>query len=433
MYKKILSVMLVLLMLCSCFTVFASAEGETSESEELIKVLKDAYTEQWLEDYEGRGEAEYFDGTLNYFSYLGEAGCHVFQAAAVPGDPVAPTDIIGDYRFTAFMCMTYCDTNPAAMFAYKDGELMTLKEAYNKGLVDLDLLYEQTDKHDTMEKLSDEEILENKCKEAFVKQYELIGDSAEYSYVPFAIQFKNYVVFKLYPITVSPMESFQYLDGYLFCEGNIIGSERDNPTGLYTMDNFGNIESLYKTVSKGFIDLDEVYPELSKKTVMYMSGDVDNDKKLTVKDATLIQKYLANVPEAIKKVGELQLGYCVMEVDEPFELRMFGGTSKVTIKDATFIQKKVAKIIVEEAPKSFDHQAFNISIEPKTAKEYTPEDFPEFEVEKIDRFDSDMLDMTLLTVYLKNPGKDNIIDAMNSIRTRAEFSHISACYAGYDA
>ena len=204
MYKKVLSAILVLLMLCSCFTVFASAEGETSENEDLIQTLKDAYAEQWLKDYEGTSEAEWFDGTLNYFNYLGEAGCHVFQAAAVPGSPVAPTDIIGDYRFTAGMCMYYCETNPSGTYAYKDGELMTLKEAYNKGLVDLDLLYEQTDKRYPMEKLSDEEILENKCKEAYVKQYGLSFEAAENAYVPFAIQFKNYVVFKLYPFAVSP-------------------------------------------------------------------------------------------------------------------------------------------------------------------------------------------------------------------------------------
>lgn len=417
MYKKILSLTLVFLMVCSCFVFSVSAEESLSAEELLMQEMKEAYIEQWLKDYEGAYEAEYFDRTPNYFCYLGEAGYHVFQAAAVPGDPVEPTDEIGDYRFTAFMCMSYCDTNPSGTYAYKDGVLMTLKEAYNKGLVDLDLLYEQTDKTYVMTKLSEEELLEKKCKDAYIKQYELSGEAAENSYVPFAIQFENYTVFRLYPFVVSPMESFQYIDGYWFWEGNIVGDEKENPTGLYTLDNYGNVESLKETADKGFIDMDEIYPELSEATPMYIAGDIDDDKKLTVKDATVIQKYLAKIPEGLEIVNNHRLGYCLMETDQPWAMGMFGSSAEVTIKDATYIQKKVAKIIGgSDDRQPFEYGEILVTTSSEDEKIYTVEDFPEYEFESIERIDLSWGDMYVLK--LKNYGKEYVIDAVNSLKYR---------------
>ena len=309
------------------------------------------------------------------------------------------------------------------------------KEAYDKGLVDLDKLYAEASDDEAFVPLSENEKLKIKCKTAYIEEYGITGEMAEYCSVPFAVQYENYTVFRVYPHVVLPMESFQYLDGYLFWEGNIIGSEDNNPTGLYTLDNYGNVEALSATVNKSFIDLDELYPTLSEVAPMYISGDIDSDGRLTVKDATLIQKYLAKVPEALDVVYNHPVGYCVMEADEPLELDMFGGSSKVTVKDATYIQKKVAKMIQEEETTLFADNAINIHIWQEEVKEYTPEDFPEFEVEKVERWDSSMLDLTLLTVYLKIPGKSNVINAVNSLKYRegAEFDSVDACYKGFDA
>lgn len=62
----------------------------------------------------------------------------------------------------------------------------------------------------------------------------------------------------------------------------------------------------------------------------YCAGDVDCDKNITIKDATLIQKYLAD----LENFSYLQQR--TSEVD---------GDDKITIKDATMIQKYVADLI----------------------------------------------------------------------------------------
>lgn len=63
----------------------------------------------------------------------------------------------------------------------------------------------------------------------------------------------------------------------------------------------------------------------------YKIGDVNLDGKLNIRDATLIQKYLAKMVE----FNDLQKKY----------LADFNADFKVTIKDATAIQKKIANII----------------------------------------------------------------------------------------
>ncbi len=64
----------------------------------------------------------------------------------------------------------------------------------------------------------------------------------------------------------------------------------------------------------------------------YSTGDVDRDFKLSVKDATLIQKYLADT---------------VSLDDEQFILADVNRDTSVNIKDATLIQKKIAGIVVD--------------------------------------------------------------------------------------
>lgn len=435
MYKRIFCFALAMLMMCGVFTLSVSALDPLPEEELLEQTLKAAYTEKWLKDYEGTSMAEYFDGTLQYFYYLGEAGCHVFQAAAAPGDPVEPKDEIGDYRFTAFMCMGYCDTNPSGTYAYKDGELMTLKEAYNKGLVDLDLLYEQTDaKNYTMTPLSAEEILENKCKAEFIEEYGVATEDEDEVYIGGAVKFTNYTVFGA---TVGPLPQLcvqQYIDGYWFFEGAICGGET-NPIGMYTLDNYGNVQSLSETVNEGFLDLDEVFEELSEKCEMYLRGDIDSDKRLTVKDATLIQKYLAKVPEAMDTVNSHLLGVKVMDADLSGAFtEYYDFSADVNIKDATYIQKKVANIIKEEELQLFSYDSIVIYIDKKDVKEYTLEDFPEYEFESLERWDSKYLDLTILTLCLKDSGKENVINAVNSLRYRedTEFDTVEANYLAYN-
>lgn len=413
MYKKILSLTLAILMVCSCVMVSASAESLTDE-EALMQTLKEAYIEKWKADYKDTFDFEWFNGKLSYFGYLGEAGCHVFQAAAVPGEPVAPTDEIGDYLFTAYMCMGYCDTNPAGMYAYKDGELYTLREAYEKGLVDLDLLYEKVSDNYTMSPLSDEEILENKCKAEFIEEYNIATEDENEVHIVGAVKYPNYTVFVAryeLPFDGKDPERDFYVDGYWFYEGTV--------ADYYTLDNYGNVEKLEETANKGFIDLDEIYSTFSKVGEMHLRGDIDGDKSLTIKDATLIQKYLAKYPEAVETVWTHPINFRVADADlSGLYIESINDDSEITIKDATYIQKKVAKIIVEDERPRFSYDHIIVSFDTKDVREYTLEDFPEYEFERIERWEALSFDCVTLTLYLKNPGKENVIDAVNSLKYR---------------
>ena len=401
MYKKILSLALALMIMGSCLCISVSA---VPSQESVFKEAFIRYSEQ-------QGTAS--DEEYLHIRRIGSAGDYdVYRAYYEPCMEATSKQIIGDYVFNLNVTVGDEATNPTGLYAFNGVELIPLKEAYDKGLVDLDKLYAEASDDEEFVPLSENEKLKIKCKTAYIEEYGITGEMAEYSWVTFAVQYENYALFRVYPHMVLPMESFQYLDGYLFWEGNIIGSEDNNPTGLYTLDNYGNVEALSATVYKSFIDLDELYPTLSEVAPMYISGDIDSDGKLTVKDATLIQKYLAKVPEAVKTVYEHRLGYCVMEVDEPWELKMFGGSSKVTVKDATYIQKKVAKMIFDEKMPPFLYDRICIWFNEEHKEEYTLADFPEYEFERLEQND------IYLTLYLKNPSKANAIDAVNSLKYR---------------
>lgn len=429
MYKRILSVALALLMLCGAVTVSVSAFEPSLES-----LFKDPFIEYIEQD------GSSVDEEFLYINYIGSAGkCSVYRAYYGEVRGLETSQVIGDYKFTYGALVGDEKTNPTGLYAWDEFGfgIMTLKEAYDKGYADLDALYKSEGYNRGIYPLTDgekEECLKEKCKEAYVKEYG-IDTGLLPARVEFAVQFENYAVFQASHIEPAQMESFQYIYGYWFYEPCILGEDDNNPLGLYTLDNYGNVESLYNTAGKSFIDMDEIFPELSEKCNMYLSGDIDSDKKLTVKDATLIQKYLAKLPEAVEIVNAHNISQCVMETDRPLAKTMFNDYSDVNVKDATYVQKKIAKLIKDYNKQEFALDAISISIWKEEVKEYTPEDFPEFEVEKIDRFDSSMLEMTLLTVYLKQTGKSNVINAVNSLKYRkgTEFDSVNACYAGFDA
>ena len=422
MYKKILSLVLVLVLALSCFVLSVSAYTPSLES-----VFENAFI--WYNKEKGST----VDEESLYIRRIGSAGKYdVYRAYFGEIIPLESQQIIGGYIFTYGSLVGDKETNPTGLYAFNGPELMPLKEAYDKGLVDLDMLYDESVPKDGIIPLDEDDELQLKCKTAYIKQYGLTGEMAQYSWVDFAIQYENYAVFRVYPGIVQPMESFQYMYGYLFWEANIIGHEKENPTGLYTLDNYGNVETLYATVNKSFIDLNELDPTLSKVAPMYMSGDIDSDSKITIKDATLIQKYLAKIPEALDVVNDHNVGYCVMEVDQPWGLDMFGGYSEVTIKDATYIQKKVANMIIphNNVPPFYYNNVIVYVDGVNVKNEYTLEDFPEYEFESIERWDSQYLELSILTLSLKNPGKSNLINAVNSLKHRVgtEFSDVTPEY-----
>lgn len=274
--------------------------------------------------------------------------------------------------------------------------------------------------------------LKNQCKVGFMEEFGIATEDEDEVYVEFAAKFTNYTVFRATFGDCPALETYDYIGGYWFWAGAIFGDEDANPTGLYTLDNYGNVESLEETVSEGFIDMDEIFPALSEKCKMYMAGDIDGDKKLTVKDATLIQKYLAKVPEARDKVYSHPLGIKVMDADLSGGSALFGYEPSVNVKDATYIQKKVANIIKDDDRQPFEYGEILVFTSTDDEAVYTLEDFPEYEFESIKRGEYATY---LYTLTLKNPGKENVIDAVNSLKYRegVDIEGVCANYLYYAA
>lgn len=173
------------------------------------------------------------------------------------------------------------------------------------------------------------------------------------------------------------------------------------------------------------------------KPEKFIYGDVDLDGSVTVKDATLIQKGLAKVTYVTAVQRHLA---------DP------DGTG-YSIKNATAIQKYLAKYKTTtpwntEIPMasqdefsaciSLDDMFLGevISIHPKAnmelTHEYTLEDFPEYNFSKIEK--STILDgkYVFYNLYLENPSKENLFNALKALDYRAHLDLASADPDSYD-
>ncbi len=154
-------------------------------------------------------------------------------------------------------------------------------------------------------------------------------------------------------------------------------------------------------------------------------GDVDMDGAVTVKDATAIQKGIAE----LTYLTSVQRFLC-----DPDK-------TGVSIKNTTDIQKHIAGIeashtlfgtTVNMSKKSkftdaveynYDFAGDCICVTPcadtRLSYDYTLEDFPEYEFEsiKIRRFDE--AGYVFYTLYLQNPSKENVLEALRALDYRA--------------
>ena len=406
MYKKILSMTLAMLIVCGALAFSVSAYTPSLES-----LFRDPFIE-----YVQQNGSSVDEETL-HINYIGSAGkCSVYRAYYGEVRGLESQQIIGDYRFTYGSLVGDEESNPTGLYAWDEYGfgILTLKEAYDKGYADLDALYNSEDYNRgiyPLTKMEKEAALKEKCKEAFIKEYNIATED-ENVYVRFAVQFEHYAVFRAHSGSAKGNEVRQgHTDYWLYSEVQY-GDEK-NPFGLYTLDNYGNVDILGKVIGSGFIEMEELYPLLSDKWCIYLSGDVNNDKKLTIKDATLIQKYLVKLPEAMDIVENHPLGEYIMDYDYNSAT-----TPDVDIKDVTRIQQKLAKIFAEDDRPRFAYDHIIVSFDEKDVREYTLEDFPEYEFERIERWEALSFDCVTLTLYLKNPGKENVIDAVNSLKYR---------------
>ncbi len=153
-----------------------------------------------------------------------------------------------------------------------------------------------------------EGITEVKLPESLVK----IGDWA----------FENCTNLKSVTIPPSVKEIGEKAFGYTYSYNETTGEETENPINGFIVKGYTNSVAESYATEHGFqfVSIGEVSED-------YMLGDTDRDNRLSVKDATTIQKYLAGI----------------VEFSEQQKLNAeFNGDGEVNIKDATAIQKFLA-------------------------------------------------------------------------------------------
>lgn len=104
----------------------------------------------------------------------------------------------------------------------------------------------------------------------------------------------------------------------------------DNPTGLFAVTESGVIRTFKEGFELNVLHIDQVAMSVP---YVYVIGDADYDWKITVKDATEIQKLVAGLKEYKEVV-------CVSRPEDRDR------DGRVTVKDATNVQKYIAGVIV---------------------------------------------------------------------------------------
>ena len=163
----------------------------------------------------------------------------------------------------------------------------------------------------------------------------------------------------------------------------------------------------------------------------FIYGDVNLDGTVTVKDVTLIQKGLAKITyvTAVQK--------CLADPE----------STGYSVKNATAIQKYLANyetttpwgeelIMASQDAFSGDvllddmYAGGCISIHPKSnmefTHEYTLEDFPEYNFSKIEKKTFISVEYVYYLLYLAEPSKENLLDALKAIDYRANLDLASA-------
>lgn len=153
-------------------------------------------------------------------------------------------------------------------------------------------------------------------------------------YFDFAVKVDDVYVFRATCGGSSDLCTSQKIGDYLFTYGAIYGDEELNPTGVYALYE-NNVITLLEAFNKDIVDMDKLYDTLPENTGTYRYGDADMDGKLTIKDATFIQKYIAKYEE---------VRYKVLTTEHQSSLLNFNQDNKTNIKDATDIQKYLAKV-----------------------------------------------------------------------------------------
>lgn len=237
------------------------------------------------------------------------------------------------------------------VYSVKENKMYTLREAWNKKLPNMEAVLEAAGSKTTLYAECFEEFLEpygeryEKYNSSWYYVEELyyynaseggvIGDMIKPpKFTP------DYALVQIRTLYDIPKTKCQGIYG-----DYIVSSDtgRADPLQyyIYTPED-DTIYTLREAYNKGIDNLDKVFTDYGLGRLM---GDIDNDKRLTIKDATRMQKALAkftgfSLPaniEAVYEEGSDRTEWTANIADFDFN-------NELNIKDATAIQKRLAKI-----------------------------------------------------------------------------------------
>ena len=249
--------------------------------------------------------------------------------------------VIGNYRLNVSN-----DFSPGLLiYSIAEDKLYKVREAYNLDLPCIDL---------ALEKIGTKVSLYAEVFEEFLKPSKDEGPEGplygwyvydELYYYSYQKRYGSTEMFEVTPDYVlvdamayhsPPIDAYEVIGDYLVTCG--CGNPDNLRYYVYTPED-GKIYTLAKAFEAGIKDIDKIFTDYGLGTLM---GDLDNDEKLTIKDATYLQKCLAKfegfvLPETASGLtdGDIYIMPNIANVDKD---------GKITIKDATAIQKKLAKI-----------------------------------------------------------------------------------------
>ncbi len=254
--------------------------------------------------------------------------------------------VIGDYRLNVSD-----DFYPGYLiYSVKENKLITLRQAYNDNLPGMDKVLEAAGTRITLCSRNFEEYLKNTIEFKEIENaFDIINDDW-YSYkelyyytdgkgaqkMPEATP--DYVLISGSFNANSPSLSFGVIGDYvLHCEN--CGNPDCLRYFVCTPEN-GKVYTLQGAYNEGVEGILNVFTDYG---LGHLMGDADNDRKLTIKDATYIQKYVARFEGIEEPFGFT--GHNVYEYGDYYvSVADFDENNDINIKDATAIQKRLAKI-----------------------------------------------------------------------------------------
>ena len=254
--------------------------------------------------------------------------------------------IIGNYRLKASN-----DFKPGyIIYSINEDKIYTMREAYNQKLPGIEFALEKAGTKVTWYADVFEEFLEPYKEDgwgdfeqgwygydelyyySYQKRY---GSTEMFEVTP------DYVLIKGSTYFADPMLSYDVFGDYIVYGG--CGFPNCSNYYIYTPKD-GKLYTLREACDAGVKELDKVFTNYG---LGVLKGDADSDRKLTIKDATYIQKYLAKI-EGFELNEEIRGHHLSVEDDgspDPYGcyIEDFDNNDRVNIKDATAIQKKLAK------------------------------------------------------------------------------------------